>query len=201
MPSLGVVSVVIALAALWFSIGWRRRRDREPLCGRIRIGNFARVSPTYFRGEQPQGDDYLDLAARDIRLVICLSGVDETRPDERALAAAAGMHFVHLPMNVHVPPTRQLIATFISLVDDPANQPVFVHCVGGRHRTGVMTAVYRMVHDGTSATDAFKEMKQFRYGPDFLHPEYKHFVLNFDRSGSAVPERATTCESPGRESQ
>ena len=134
------------------------------------------------------GDDYRDLAALGIRLVVCLAGVDETRPEERVLAEAAGMHFVQLPMDVHVAPTSELIDTFLRLVDDSSNQPVFVHCVGGRHRTGVMTAVYRMVHDGIIGADAFKEMKKFRYGFDFLHPEYKHFVLNFD--GPRTEERA-----------
>ena len=43
------------------------------------------------------------------------------------------------------------IAAFLNIVNDPASQPVYVHCVGGRHRTGVMTAVYRMTHDGITA--------------------------------------------------
>jgi len=60
------------------------------------------------------------------------------------------------------------------------SQPVYVHCVGGRHRTGVMTAVYRMTRDGLSGADAFKEMKQFKYGPDFLHPEFKAFVKSYE---------------------
>ena len=30
----------------------------------------------------------------------------------------------------------------LQIVNDPAQQPVFVHCVGGKHRTGVMTAAY-----------------------------------------------------------
>lgn len=141
------------------------------------------MNPTYFRGEQPRAPDYRDLAAIGVKLVVCLSGVGETVPGERARVEAAGMRFVAMPMNVHIPPTPQQIRTFLTLVDDPANQPVFVHCVGGRHRTGVMTAVYRMVHDGISGPAAFKEMKQFRYGPDFLHPEYKEFVLNFDAAG------------------
>jgi cobyrinic acid a,c-diamide synthase len=45
---------------------------------------------------------------------------------------------------------------------------------------GVMTAVYRMTRDGLSGEQAFKEMKQFKYGPDFLHPEFKKFVHEYD---------------------
>jgi protein tyrosine/serine phosphatase len=67
-------------------------------------------------------------------------------------------------------------------VNDAAKQPVYVHCVGGRHRTGVMTAVYRMVHDGWSADRAFKEMKQFKFGADFLHREFKNFVYSYGKT-------------------
>jgi protein tyrosine/serine phosphatase len=54
-----------------------------------------------------------------------------------------------------------------------------VHCVGGRHRTGVMTAAYRMTNEGWTGDRAFSEMKQYKYGADFLHSEFKQFVYNF----------------------
>jgi protein tyrosine/serine phosphatase len=64
-------------------------------------------------------------------------------------------------------------------VNDPASQPVYVHCVGGKHRTGVMTAAYRMTHDGWTSDKAFTEMKQYKFGMDMLHPEFKRFVYNY----------------------
>jgi hypothetical protein len=42
-----------------------------------------------------------------------------------------------------------------------------------------MTAVYRMTHDGWSGDQAFKEMKQYKFGADFLHPEFKRFVYAY----------------------
>jgi hypothetical protein len=42
-----------------------------------------------------------------------------------------------------------------------------------------MTAVYRMTHDGWTADQAFKEMKQYKFGADFLHPEFKRFVYGY----------------------
>ena len=42
-----------------------------------------------------------------------------------------------------------------------------------------MTAVYRMTHDGITGDAAFREMKQFGYGADFLHPEFKKFVYAY----------------------
>jgi protein tyrosine/serine phosphatase len=72
-----------------------------------------------------------------------------------------------------------MLAQFLQVVDDPANQPVFVHCVGGRHRTGVMTAAYRMARQGWTPDQAFQEMKSYKFGADFLHPEFRKFVFDF----------------------
>ena len=144
----------------------------------IGIENFGRVSPAFYRGAQPDGSDYVDLAAMGVKTVIDLTSND-ARPDEPALAQRAGLKYIHIPMTTNEPPTPDELATFLRIVDDPASQPVFVHCVGGRHRTGVMTAVYRMARHGWTADQAFREMKQYKFGADFLHPEFKKFVYGF----------------------
>ena len=42
-----------------------------------------------------------------------------------------------------------------------------------------MTAVFRMSDDGWTADKAFAEMKQYKYGADFLHSEFKEFVYAY----------------------
>ncbi len=146
------------------------------------------MDDNYYRGAQPDGSDYADLAAVGIKMLINLTS-DDAQANEEAMAAAAGMKYVQLPMTTRVPPTPERVAEFLKIVTDPANQPVYVHCVGGRHRTGVMSAIYRMTHDGWTGEQAFKEMKQYKYGADFLHPEFKTFVLGFmnDAAHAASP--------------
>ena len=143
----------------------------------ITIGNFGEVAPTYFRGEQPEGSDYATLAAFGIKTVIDLQA--DGQASEKGLVEKAGMAFHRIPMTTRKAPTSAQIAEFLKLVNDPANQPVYVHCAGGRHRTGVMTAAYRMTHDKWTAEQAFKEMKHFKFGADFLHPEFKQFVYAY----------------------
>ena len=96
-------------------------------------------------------------------------------------------------MTTHAAPTAEQIATFLALVNDGQNQPVYVHCTGGRHRTGVMTAIYRMSGEGWTAERAFQEMKQYKFGADILHPEFKRFIYTFQpsRSQAAAADRAT----------
>lgn len=144
----------------------------------IRIDNFGRVDDHYYRGSQPKGQDYADLAALGVKTVINLTG-DDADVSEQAMATKAGLKYVHIAMTTHQPPTPAQLEQFMDLVLNPANQPVYVHCVGGRHRTGVMTAVYRMVQERWTPDQAFKEMKQYRFGADFLHAEFKKFVYGF----------------------
>ena len=146
----------------------------------IGIDNFAKVSDTYFRGAQPVGRDYADLEALGVKTVINLIGdEDGAAADERAAVEQHGMRYVHIPMSTRRAPTDGELATFLAVVNESTGQPVYVHCVGGRHRTGVMTAVYRMTRDGFTADQAFREMKQYKYGADFLHPEFKRFVYGY----------------------
>ena len=145
---------------------------------RIRIDNFGRVDPTYFRGAQPEGRDYADLATLGVKTIINLTS-DDAQANEQAMAGQAGLKYFQIPMSTHEPPTPAQIAEFLKIVNDPASQPVYVHCVGGRHRTGVMTAAYRITQDGWTSDRAFQEMKQYKFGADFLHPEFKKFVYGY----------------------
>ncbi len=154
----------------------------------IRIDNFGQIDPTYYRGAQPQGRDYADLAALGVKTLINLTS-DDAAPDEGAMAERVGLKHVRIPMTTREAPTSTELASFLEIVNDPANQPVYVHCVGGRHRTGVMTAIYRMTQAGWTAEQAFKEMKQFKFGADFLHPEFKTFVFGY---GAELARAAVT---------
>jgi protein tyrosine/serine phosphatase len=143
----------------------------------IRIDNFGRINDGYYRGAQPRGQDYADLAALGVKTVIDLTQDGDV--SEPGLVRNAKMKFHRIPMTTHVPPTSAQIGEFLTIVNNQANWPVYVHCQGGRHRTGVMTAVYRMMKDGWKPDQAFQEMKQYKYGPDFLHPEFKSFVYDY----------------------
>jgi tyrosine-protein phosphatase SIW14 len=151
----------------------------------IHIDNFGRVDAVLYRGAQPQGRDYQDLKQLGVKSIINLTS-DDADVNEKAAAESAGMTYVQIPMTTHTPPTSAQLGEFLRIVNDPASQPVYVHCVGGRHRTGVMTAVYRMTHDGWTGDQAFKEMKQYNFGSDFLHAEFKDFVYDFRPQASAL---------------
>jgi protein tyrosine/serine phosphatase len=73
------------------------------------------------------------------------------------------------------------VSYFLSLVNDPANGPVYVHCKGGKHRTGALTAAYRITHDKWTADEAFEEMKRYDFNDGFFGgpSDQKRFVYSF----------------------
>lgn len=183
----------LVAAALAVPVGAQTTLTQPVAPSKIRIDNFGRVNANYFRGAQPIGRDYADLAALGIKTVINLTS-DDAEADEPSMAARAGMKYAQIPMSTHEPPTTEQLAKFLQIVNDPASQPVYVHCVGGRHRTGVMTAAYRMTQDAWTSDQAFKEMKQYKYGADFLHPEFKAFVYGYP-AATATATAATKAGS------
>ncbi len=159
---------------------------------RIKVGNFGRIDDSYYRGAQPSGNDYADLAAVGIKTVIDLT--QDGRSDERAFVERAGMKFYRIPLTTSNRPSDAAVAQFLKLVNDRANQPVFVHCQGGRHRTGTMTAVYRMTNYGWTADQAYTEMRKYHFEGFFGHPALKKFVYDYharlDRARIANDRRA-----------
>ena len=144
---------------------------------RIRIDNFGKINDNYYRGAQPAASDYSDLAAMGIKTVLDLQA--DGRADEQGLVQRAGMQFYRIEMTTTDRPTDAQVAQFFKIVNDPANQPVYVHCAGGRHRTGTMTALYRMTNNGWTADQAYSEMKQYRFEGFPGHPVLKNFVYAY----------------------
>ena len=151
----------------------------SPALAKIRIKNFGRINENYYRGAQPEARDWADLKALGVKTVIDLT--KDGRSEEGYLVEHAGMKFYRIPMTTDDTPSTAQITQFLKLVNDPANFPVYVHCQGGRHRTGAMTAVYRMTNDGWSAERAYQEMKQYHFEGFPGHPVLKSFVYDYSR--------------------
>jgi protein tyrosine phosphatase (PTP) superfamily phosphohydrolase (DUF442 family) len=56
------------------------------------------------------------------------------------------------------------VDAFLALMDRPDVYPVLIHCKAGLHRTGILSAVYRMEYQGWSPDDAYRELKAHGFG-------------------------------------
>ena len=144
------------------------------------IKNFGKVNDNYFRGSQPTRPQLAALKATGVKTIIDLR--KDYVPEERQWAKDLGLNYFNLPLRPGKAATKEQTEYFLSLVNDPANAPVYVHCKGGKHRTGALTAVYRITHDGWTAQQAFDEMKQYDFEDGFFGggpSQQKAFVFDF----------------------
>ena len=157
----------------------RNVRVSERLFGLPGLTNVGRVADGIFRGAQPEPEGYATLKAMGVRTVINL----RTRHGEREAVEAAGMQSVEIPMNVMKNVDPASVRKALSVMTDPANQPVFVHCQHGKDRTGLVAAVYRMEVDGWSEAEAEAEMEAFGFHEVWF--QLKEFVRRYpvDRKG------------------
>ncbi|MDD5761500.1 MAG: tyrosine-protein phosphatase [bacterium] len=123
------------------------------------LTDVGRVAPGIFRGAQPELEGYATLKALGVRTVVNL----RTRRGEREAVEAAGMRYVEIPMSFMKKVDPAVVREALSVISDPANQLVFLHCSRGKDRTGVVVAVYRMEVDGWSKAEALAEMEAFGF--------------------------------------
>ena len=78
---------------------------------------------------------------------------------------------IRIAMDADLPTDKQL-KLFLDTVNNPANQPVLVHCEYGRSRTGVMVAAYRIKSSGWSAEKAIEESHEFKINMRLVYEDY-----------------------------
>lgn len=124
------------------------------------IRNFRQVHNWLYRGGQPNEEGFDQLLALGVKTVISLRWNRTAIAKERSLTKAKGLNFVSIPLSYLILPSKQDIAQFFSVLDDEAMRPVFVHCLLGSDRTGMLLAMYRIARDNWGVDKAYEEMKE-----------------------------------------
>ena len=151
---------------------------QDPKSPSISIENFGKVNDNYYRGSQPLAGQFDELKKLGIKTIIDLRKDSIERASQQA--REAGLRYVNIPLTTKRPATDDQTAQFLKLVNDSANWPVYVHCKGGRHRTGEMTAIYRITYDGLSGEQAYEEMKKYDFEDSFFYPRsLKKYVFSY----------------------
>jgi lipid-A-disaccharide synthase-like uncharacterized protein/protein tyrosine phosphatase (PTP) superfamily phosphohydrolase (DUF442 family) len=148
-----------------------------------------------YRSGQGRPNQVQNLIRRyGIKTIICLREAKDDAQASRLAAEARvakqnGVEMILRATNSHLAVPEQAQVDFLRLVQNPAGQPVLLHCAQGKHRTGFFVALYRMVVNEWSFGKAIKEMDSFGYDlathqelldslrkvdPDYLRRRY-HF--------------------------
>lgn len=123
------------------------------------LPNLHRVTPTLYRSAQPDATSGEALQKLGIKTVLSFRKRDKDEP----LHKTPGITFKRYPLHTWDIEEKDILAV-LRILNDPANQPVLVHCTHGADRTGLMMASYRMIVQNWSKETAIAEMKQGEYG-------------------------------------
>ncbi len=169
----------------------------------VKIKNFGQMDERFFRGGEPKkAEDFAALKALGVNTVIDLQA--EAAPTERQMVEAAGMRYVHIPMVAKKYPTDEAVAAFLKTVDDPETGKFYLHCAGGRHRTGALGAVYRFTRYGWNFDQVYREMKQFDFYTRWGHGDFKKFVEDYYKrvqSGEVPVQAGAAATAAGASAQ
>src|SRR5438309_11185359 len=183
------VVVVLAVAG-----GAAAKRHQDPAFSNIKIRNFGKMDDRFYRGAQPDESDYKDLKALGVKTVIDLQ--DRPTNYEKRDVETLGMRYVNIPMSDSSYPKEESINAFLKLVNNPSTGTMFVHCAGGRHRTGVLGAVYRFNVNHWSYDQAYAEMKDYDFYTRFGHGDLKTYVEDYaKRTPASVGSAAAAATS------
>lgn len=144
----------------------------------IKIRKLGHVTPWLLRGGQPTKDALLQLNKSGVRTVINLRWSSDALWEERQWIHETDMNYVVIPLTYLALPTRTQVNRFLSVLDDSANHPVFVHCQHGVDRTGMMLAIWRIARQNWTAHEAYTEMRDLGFHK-FPMYHFKFAVYDF----------------------
>jgi len=166
-----IAGLLLAFAAA--SVG---KTPKDPAFSNIKISNFGKMDDRFYRGARPGERDFASLKALGIQTVIDLT---DNTPKEKGFVEAQGMRYVNIAIPDKQDPSDAQIQQFLKLVDDPSTGKFYVHCAGGRHRTGVMGAVYRFANYHWNFDQVYAEMLNFDFYTSNGHGGQKKYVENY----------------------
>lgn len=123
------------------------------------IRNFLQVNTDFCTGGQPRPEHFAELKANGVKAVLNLRTPSEHRADEeRDAVKAAGLAYFNIPV-VYTDPKPAQVEEFLTITDDPAHRPMFIHCTAAI-RVGGFWLIRRVVRDGWTWETALEESRK-----------------------------------------
>lgn len=139
------------------------------------VPNLHRITPMLYRSEQPTALGMRNLEKMGIRTVINLRAFNDDESEVRGT-------------NLRTERTKILtwrvddkhVIEVMSMLKQAENGPFLIHCQHGADRTGLMSAMYRMLEQNWSPEDALAELTDGGYGYHSMWRNIKRYVRSAD---------------------
>jgi protein tyrosine/serine phosphatase len=155
------------------------------------VPNLHRITPMLYRSEQPTAVGMRNLEKMGIRTIINLRAFNDDEEEVRGTSLRTERTKI-LTWRVD---DRHVIEV-MRMLRRAENGPFLIHCQHGADRTGLMSAMYRMLEQDWSADDALAELVDGGYGYHSVWRNIRRYVRSVDvvalRSAIASSGSTTT---------
>ncbi|KIP13328.1 MULTISPECIES: dual specificity protein phosphatase family protein [Burkholderia] len=141
-----------------------------------RLDNLHRITPSLYRSALLSREDVPELQKLGIRKVISFRAFHS---DERILAGTQ-ITMQRIPINTWYIRDEDMVAALRALRDADRDGPVLIHCQHGADRTGLVSALYRMVYQGWTREQALDELQHGGYGFHAIWQNITYYLKHVD---------------------
>jgi protein tyrosine/serine phosphatase len=116
------------------------------------------VSAGVYRGRRPDQPTLQNLKALGVKTILDLEDDSGAVRREKQWVAALKMSFISEPMSGFWWPNDKEVDQIEAIMADTSRRPIFVHCLHGEDRTGLIVGLFRVFTEHWYPGDAYKEM-------------------------------------------
>jgi protein tyrosine/serine phosphatase len=168
-----VLSIAVFCLCYWNPAAAERSADWALPVAENGVPNLHQITANIYRSAQPTADGMRALKEMGIRTVISFRAYH----DDSKMLAGTGIREVRIPINTWDVRDNQVVAAMKALKREQ-DGPFLIHCQHGADRTGLMSAMYRIVVQGWDKQRAIEEMTQGGYG---YHVMWKNILQYIER--------------------
>ncbi len=151
------------------------------------VPNLHRLTEQLYRSEQPSALGFKNLEKLGIRTVINLRYFN----DDADEAEGTSLQLKRVKILTWRAGDDHVIEV-MRMLRQKENGPFLIHCQHGADRTGLMSAMYRMLEQNWTAQEALDELVDGGYGFHSMWKNIKRYVLSVD-----VPTLRVAIDSAG----
>lgn len=121
--------------------------------------NKHQVNKKFWRSAQPTPGQVATIAKSGVRTIVNLRGGREygSWPLERDACAAHGITLKEFVVRSREAPSKETILSARDFFDE-LEYPILVHCKSGADRAGLMSALYLILHEGMTVSEAKRQL-------------------------------------------
>jgi protein tyrosine/serine phosphatase len=139
--------------------------------------NLHRITPDFYRSAQPLKAGFPSLERQvGIKTVVSLRAFHS----DKKLAAGTGIKLISIPINTWNIEREDLVRALAEIEIARKKGPVLLHCQHGADRTGLVSALYRMLYEGWTREAALDEMRNGKFGYHAVWGNIPRFIEKVD---------------------